>query len=126
MNYKQLKALLEAIGIGFIIFPTDENQSTFEPFFFALEPFKVTVKPGRVAKEIIAISVFQHPQVQRESVKAVVHDLLPLLKQEGIVVDRYELIEWPDSPDRYTYKLDPEEEKFTHNEPETMNFGEHQ
>lgn len=75
---------------------------------------------------MIGKQIFKQPQIEGDSVKSVTEKLIPLLQSEGIIVDKYDLPEWPNSPDRYTYKLNETLDQFTHEQPEVLNFGEHQ
>ena len=120
MKYKQLQALLKNVGIELLIAPTDEDQAVWQPYFFLSKPYKLR------KQTVIGKQIFKSPCPKGDSIVSVVKELVPLLQTEGIAVDRYDVIEWPNSPDRYIYKLNGTQDQFTHEQPEVMNFGEHQ
>ncbi len=128
-TYAQIKKACEAIGLQFLIAYADEDemqqqapelQEGFSPLFFPSEPYKMK------NKVFIGKQVFHFPSCIAKDRESVIQAIFPALLETGLLVDVYTLPEWPQSPERFTYKWNPEDNSFQKTDSEIMNFGEHQ
>ena len=119
MTLTQLKRAFSLKDIQVVVVIDEKDDTLLRLFFFPTRSWK------RKGDLVIGKRVVQSPSCTGKTPQELIRAALPYLQEEGVVIEVFDVINYPESPERITYKYDMENEKVVRSEAEVMDYGEH-